>query len=72
MLTAMFTDPIQIAEARARELGVAIEDVCREAGIHRTLWQKWKHGKHEPSMKSLRRLGEKLDDMAGAARRGTA
>ena len=38
-------NPIATAEARAKEAGLKVADLCKAAGVHRATWQRWKSGK---------------------------
>ena len=42
-------------ESRLAEAGVAVDDFCKQAGIHRSNWQRWKAGVTIPNMRNWQR-----------------
>lgn len=58
-------DEITRIEAEAAQYGLRIEDLCREAGIHRATWQRWKSGVVGPTMKNWSKLKDALASAQG-------
>jgi predicted transcriptional regulator len=60
MRTMHIADEITRVEAEAAQSGISIEALCREAGIHRATWQRWKAGVVGPTMKNWSRVKDAL------------
>ena len=43
-------------EAKARAMGLSINEMCRRAGVTAGVFHTWKRGAHEPNMKSYKAL----------------
>ena len=59
-------DIIATIEGRAAKLGLSINDVCQEAGVHPTTFSRWKISEKNPqpigaTIKSLSALTDALD-----------
>lgn len=54
------SDELTRIEAEAAQSGIRIDDLCRDAGIHRATWQRWKAGVVGPTMKNWSRLKDAL------------
>jgi len=48
------------AERRAVAAGLSVDEFCKDAGIARSTWQRWKSGATEPTMRTWRRVEESL------------
>lgn len=42
---------VRRTEARAKELGLSVPELCRRAKVNRATWQRWKAGKNWPNTK---------------------
>jgi transcriptional regulator with XRE-family HTH domain len=49
-------------EAAAKLRGLSINRLCREAGIARSTFTRWKSGKTEPQYRILRKMKLALDE----------
>lgn len=63
---------IQTFEADCKAAGVKPTDVLQRAGVHRSLWWKWKEGKVSPTLKSFEAVSAKLGEIVAAGRAGAA
>jgi hypothetical protein len=43
------------AETRAKAIGLSVDDLCRQIGVHRATWQRWKAGVTEPRLSDWER-----------------
>jgi transcriptional regulator with XRE-family HTH domain len=50
---ALVEDMLAI-EARLDASGRTVADLCREAGLARSTWDRWRRGETEPNMRSWR------------------
>lgn len=61
-------------EARAWEVGISINALCREAGVHPTTFSRWKKSDRNPepislTMRSIEKLYEALSAIEAKSRR---
>ncbi len=54
-------------ERAARRAGVSVNDLCKQADVNRSTWQRWKKGLGEPKATSWTRLHELRSQYLGAA-----
>jgi len=59
-MTNILTD----IEVRAKRLHIPMYRLCALAGVHATMFSKWKAGV-DPRMSSISKLTEKLDELEG-------
>lgn len=52
--------PDQI-EAKAKAAGMSINQLCKEAGVARSIFTRWKNGDTSPSVDNVNRLIETLN-----------
>lgn len=71
-LPLAITDEILEIEARLERAGLTASALCREAGIARSTWQRWKSGETEPTMGSWRSIQASLDRVLPDTTRGAA
>lgn len=53
-------------EGRLHGAGLSVSDVCKEADVARSTWQRWKSGATEPNIKTWRIVTEAADKLAPA------
>lgn len=60
-------DPItpELIEAQAKAVGVSINQLCRRAGVARSIFTRWKAGITSPSVENVNRLIAALKAAAG-------
>lgn len=63
-------DIIATVESRAAKLGLSINEVCQEAGVHPTTFSRWKKSDKNPqpigaTLRSLSAITEVLDRREG-------
>ena len=56
---------VEDLEAQAREAGKSISEVCREAGVARSTFTRWKSGSHEPNIRTLQKISDVLTAPTG-------
>lgn len=61
------TETIADMDARLKAAGVSASEVCREAGVARSTWTRWKSGEVAPNTATLSRVSEVVDRLAGAS-----
>lgn len=44
------TETIKDIEAKLKEAGKTVDDLCAAAGIARTTWQRWRNGEVGPTL----------------------
>ena len=54
------TSVVEALEAQAREAGKSISEVCRQAGVARSTFTRWKSGSHEPNMRTIQKISDVL------------
>jgi DNA-binding transcriptional regulator YiaG len=57
---------IEEVEARAKQLGLSISDLCTAAEVHRATWQRWKAGKGKPDIEQWGAVESLLDQRSAA------
>lgn len=57
-------DEIDAIESRVRAKGRTVRDLCIEAGVARSTWDRWRRGETEPNMKTLRQVRAAADALA--------
>lgn len=55
-------DALEI-EARANRHGIRVNALCREVGIARSTFSRWKAGTTEPQLRVYRKIVSTLDEM---------
>lgn len=63
-------DIIATIEGRAAKLGLSINEVCQQAGVHPTTFSRWKKSDKNPqpigaTLKSLSAITDALDRLEG-------
>ena len=63
-------DIIETIEGRAAKLGLSINEVCQQAGVHPTTFSRWKKSDKNPqpigaTLKSLSAITDALDRLEG-------
>lgn len=56
---------VEDLEAQARAAGKSISEVCREAGVARSTFTRWKSGDNAPNIRTLRKIQEVLNHNGG-------
>lgn len=56
----------RLAEERAADLGLSIEDMCKRAGIDRSTWTRWKNGR-DPMLSKWEAVQAALDNKESAS-----
>lgn len=58
MMRTQLTMPerVRAAEGAIAGAGLSIGDFCREVGIHRATWQRWKAGRSAPDVPAWERV----------------
>lgn len=51
---------VRAAEGAIAGAGVSVGDFCREIGVHRATWQRWKAGRSAPDVPAWERVVAKL------------
>ena len=54
-------DVVEDLERRAATAGVSVSALCREAGVARSTFTRWKSRQAEPTIRVLRLLDEALE-----------
>ncbi len=62
---------VEDLEAQAREAGKSISEVCREAGVARSTFTRWKSGDHTPNIRTIQKLSAVLPKPEGGPRQDT-
>lgn len=58
---------LERVEGRLAGTGRTVGDLCDQAGIARSTWQRWKSGLHSPNMKTLEAVVATAERIAEAA-----
>lgn len=53
-------------ERKLAEHGVQQDEFLKEAGINRTTWERWRAGRFEPRLSSLKRALDALEKLCAA------
>ncbi len=61
---------VEDLEAQARARGLSISEVCRQAGVARSTFTRWKSGDNEPNVRTLQKISDVLK-AAGGPRQDT-
>ncbi len=56
---------VEDLEAQAREAGKSISEVCRQAGVARSTFTRWKSGDNEPNVRTLQKISDVLKATGG-------
>ncbi|MBY6120238.1 helix-turn-helix domain-containing protein [Mameliella alba] len=54
-------------ESRLAEAGRTVAEMCNEAGLARSTWQRWKSGAVVPKLNSWGDVGEAVDKLCAPA-----
>jgi len=57
---------VEDLEAQARARGLSISEVCREAGVARSTFTRWKSGDHTPNFRTIQKISDVLTAANGA------
>ena len=55
------------AERRAKVCGVTVDELCSQAGIARSTWQRWKSGETAPNTRTWERVEAVFSELLQAA-----
>lgn len=61
-------DEIQSAVDRLSRIGLRVADLCRQAEIARSTWDRWARGETEPNFSTWRRVQSALRELEDASR----
>ena len=53
---------VEELEARAKAVGLSLNEVCRQAGVARSTFTRWKSGDHTPTIRVLQKMDEVVSD----------
>lgn len=56
---------VEDLEAQARARGLSISEVCRQAGVARSTFTRWKSGDNEPNVRTLQKISDVLKAAGG-------
>ena len=57
---------VEKLEARAKAVGLSLNEVCRQAGVARSTFTRWKSGDHTPTIRVLQKMDAVVSEQEAA------